>query len=136
MRESSNLRLLDVIIFILIIGVFATFAIPAYDANMKRAKAYEAEITLEVVQKIIQNYYQEHGHYPIINDATPLSLLTNIDLNDDELTGRYYSATDYFYVSNSNGQKFKVKAIGTKSDVKTLNREIDESGQIYKTITF
>ncbi len=136
MRENSNLRLLDVIIFILIIGVFATFAIPAYNANMKRAKAYEAEITLEVIQKIIQNYYQENGHYPIINNVTQLSSLMNLDLNDEELTGQYYSASDYFYVSNSNGQKFKVKAIGTKSDVRTLNREIDESGNIYKTITF
>ena len=136
MRENSNLRLLDVIIFILIIGVIATFAIPAYNANMKRAKAYEAEITLEVIQKIIQNYYQEHGHYPIINDAIPLSSLTNIDLNDDELSGRYYLASDYFYVSDSNGQKFKVKAIGTKPEVRSLNREIDESGKIYRKLTF
>ena len=59
---KSQIRLLDIIIFIVIIGVLSAIAIPTYYSNLKRAKAFEAEITLDVLRDMLLAYYQQKQH--------------------------------------------------------------------------
>lgn len=136
MKESSKMRLIDIVILLGIIGILATIGLPAYQSNMNRAKAYEAEITLEVARNILLSYYQQKGNFPIAPAPIKLIDIKDIEIDSFELSGKYYQASDYFYISDPDGNSFKIKATGTKPGMESNSREIDETGQIRKTTTF
>ena len=133
---KSQLRLLDIIIFVAIISILAAIALPTYHTNMKRAKAYEAEITLDVLRDMLLAYYQQKKHYPISTNPIRLINLNDINIDNNELTGKFYKAENYFYISSPNGRTFRIKASGSKSKSRLIPREIDEAGHIFKYTTF
>jgi Tfp pilus assembly protein PilE len=136
MARNSRLRLLDILILLSVVGILACIALPAYHANMNRAKAYEAEMTLEITQHVLLNYYHQKGHFPI--ETVPIQLTTLKELNFEfsELNGQFYSASDYYYISDSLGNSFKIKAIGSKPGMKMINREIDDVGNLCSIVSF
>lgn len=136
MKENSRLRFLDILILTLVIGIIGTIALPAYHNNMNRAKAYEAEMTLETVRHLLLSYYQKEGHFPIVLQPTLLINIQDIEVDSVNLNGMYYKATDYYYLSDEDGIKFKIKAQNLTPEMKQLIREINENGQIVNKISF
>jgi len=130
------MRLLDIFIFVVVIGILAMIALPAYQSNMSRAKAYEAEMTLEVVKSILMNYYEKEHHFPIVEKPTCVVDISELELDEAELAGKFYTAADYTYTSNKDGSAFKLKAIGSKNGMKSIDREINDSGIISASISF
>jgi len=135
MKRKSRIRFLDFFILLVIIGIVASVTLPTYFSNIEKAKAVEAEITLDVVHDVLLNYYHQKKQFPIATSPVPLICLPGVNFDSDELDGKYYHAENYIYISNPAGDSFKIKAIYPQNPVK-LSREINESGKIFTQISF
>jgi len=125
---NGGFSLLDLFILFVIIGILASVALPAYHSNMKKARAYEAEVMLKTIQSQLNTYYEEFGKFPISEKFTCVCLISELEIDPITLNGKNYRSTDYFYRSTEDGQKFILKAIVSNGKESSLNREIRQDG--------
>lgn len=133
---ENGFSLIDLVILFVIIGILASIALPAYQSNLKKAKAYEAEITLKIIQSLLSTYYEENGKYPIAEDFTCICQIPDMKIEPVEVNGKNYHAADYIYKSYENGQKFILKAIVSDDKESSLNREINQDGVVFACSVF
>ncbi len=133
---ENGFSLIDLVILFVIIGILASIALPAYQSNIKKAKAYEAEITLKIIQSFLSTYYEENGRYPISEDFTSICQIANMKIEPVDVNGKNYHAADYIYKSYENGQKFILKAIVSNDKESSLNREINQDGVVFACSVF
>ncbi|MFZ5516143.1 MAG: type IV pilin protein [Candidatus Zhuqueibacterota bacterium] len=127
---NGGFSLLDLFILFVIIGILASVALPAYNSNMKKAKAYEAEVTLKTIQSLLNSYYEENGKFPVVEKFTCVCLIPELEIDPMELDGKNYHSTDYIYRSTDDGQKYILKAIVSNEKESSLNREIRQDGVV------
>jgi len=77
--------LIDLVVTVVIIGIVAAIAIPAYQGYTYRARIAEAWTLTDPVRDRLARYYDYHGAFPPDNAAAGLPM-------PDQLRGRYVQA--------------------------------------------
>lgn len=72
-RSSAGFTLIELMVVVMIIGILATVAIPAYRDYVGRARLAEAFTLAEPAQKAVRDYYARWGTFPESNAAAGLS---------------------------------------------------------------
>ena len=62
-RGRSGFTLLELLVVVIIVGILATIAIPAFLRAMENARAAEARAFLDTLKTAEEAYYQEHQVY-------------------------------------------------------------------------
>ena len=127
-RNQNGFTLVELMITIVIVGVLASVAIPLYQANVKRAKASEADAALGSVRTAMRVYYAENGSYPTQVTYLAPWQLTGVDVDSADMVGRYFPATCYKYKS-ADGSSYTIQATGS-GESSGINRQMDESGTL------
>ncbi|HID94425.1 MAG TPA: prepilin-type N-terminal cleavage/methylation domain-containing protein [Candidatus Latescibacteria bacterium] len=139
LSDRRGFTLIELMIVIIIVGILAAVAIPMYRGSTQRARASEAESALGTIRSALRVFYAEYGRYPIATTSVDVTTLTDsLDLDSDDLLGRYFDQDDYTYQSTADGDSFTVTAIGARGTktapeadkVSGITRTIDQDGNI------
>lgn len=124
-NDQQGFTLVELMITIVIVGILASVAIPLYQANVKRAKASEADATLGSIRTALRVYYAENNAYPISAVYIPVYTMS-IDVDSLDMVGRYYPATAYTYQS-ADGVSYTIRATGSGESA-GINRQMTQAG--------
>ena len=64
MLNNKGLSLIEVLIVLAIIGIFAFVAVPYFARSLSTAKLKATEIELQTLRSILSTYYTEFNRYP------------------------------------------------------------------------
>lgn len=82
MARTPGFTLIELMVVIAIMGIFATMALPQYGFNHSRAKMEEAIGLAETAKAAVQSYYLNNQNFPTDNASAELP-------NPDKLIGNY-----------------------------------------------
>lgn len=116
MRRSYTL--VELMIAIVIIGVFATLAIPIITGPREQAIDNEAKVNLRLIQVAEKNYHMSYDQYLAAGDNDGLN--QNLSLF---LPGNANNNRNWDYSANSDGNASAVRYSGTR----TWNLSISQS---------
>ncbi len=76
LRKSKQLgfTLIELLIVVLIVGILAAAALPAYQRSVERARFPEAQLILDAYRKALDIYVMENGVLPTSLDDLPLQI--------------------------------------------------------------
>ncbi len=78
MKSNKGITLIELLIVIMIVGVLAAIAIPAYTNYMQRARRVDAKTALEQLRAAQEMFRAERGRYSNDgNDGNAMLLLSN-----------------------------------------------------------
>jgi len=115
-NKNLGFSLVELTIIIIIIGILAVVAIPIYQANVNKLKSAEAAMILKSIKTMLQNYQAQHDAYPVSEKFVTILSLNEIDLNIEDLKGKYYRPDDFYYKSMA-GQGYVIKAESARKPV-------------------
>ena len=98
-NRQGGFSLIELMIVIVIIGILAAVGVPIYTANVKKAKQSECDATLGTIRTQLRVEYAENDIYPLAASATDVTAVAALDFTAADLTGKYFVATNYTYVS-------------------------------------
>lgn len=82
MKQASAFTLIELIVVIIIIGILASVAVPAYNSYVENSKEKANTMTEKTINNIIENFYIENGEYPSVDCAPPSNQRwLNLDVN-------------------------------------------------------
>jgi len=125
LKDNKGFTLVELMITVLIVGILASVAIPLYQANVKRAKASEADAALGSIRTALRVYYAENGVYPTAANYIPVYNLS-IDVDSTDIVGRYFPPTAYTYQS-TDGINYTIRATGSGQSA-GIYRQMDQAG--------
>ena len=64
LRRSKGFTLLELLIVVVIIGILAAIAIPAYNSYLDTAKITLAQGALDTIRKTLESYHIDYQEYP------------------------------------------------------------------------
>ena len=127
MKNQGGFTLVELMITIVIVGVLATVAIPLYQANVKRAKASEADATMGSIRTSLRVHFAENSDYPIEAAYVAVHTLSDsIDIDSTDMIGKYFPATAYTYIS-ADGVTYTMRATGS-GDSAGIQRQMTSAG--------
>ena len=83
--NSKGFVFLELIVTVIIVGILAAVAIPAYTDYIVRSQVAESVSLTLTVKKAIGDYYAYHGRFPANNQAAGVS---------EQISGNYVSRVD------------------------------------------
>ena len=133
-RKRKGFTLVELMVVAVIVAVLAAVAIPLMMANVKRAKATEADAGCGAVRTALRVYYAEHQAYPASGAATSIAGVGATDLD-----GVYFSTPDYAFVTA--GSTYTITCTGNsagstapkKADVNGIVVTLDQNGTFVRT---
>ncbi|MBC8400356.1 MAG: prepilin-type N-terminal cleavage/methylation domain-containing protein [Candidatus Marinimicrobia bacterium] len=96
-NTKGGFSLIELMIVIVIIGILAAVGVPIYTGNVKKAKQSECDATLGTIRTQLRVEYAENDIYPVANSA--VTAVAALDFVAADLTGKYFTAANYTYVS-------------------------------------
>ncbi len=127
MKNQGGFTLVELMITIVIVGVLATVAVPLYQANVKRAKASEADATMGSIRTSLRVHFAEKSDYPIEASYVAVHTLTDsIDIDSTDMIGKYFPATAYTYISAA-GADYTLRATGSGGSA-GIQRQMTSAG--------
>lgn len=123
---SKGFTLMEVLIVLVILGVLAGLAIPAYQSNVNRSRSAEAMATLAATRQSLIRYYMDQGN----NTYTGATTL-NIDFNPNSTTGGQVQHFDYSLTIGA--QTFTITAT-PKATFGSGTATVDHAGNRTNTI--
>ncbi len=127
MKNQRGFTLVELMITIVIVGVLATVAIPLYQANVKRAKASEADAAMGSIRTSLRVHFAENSDYPIEASYVAVHTLTDsIDIDSTDMIGKYFPATAYTYIS-ADGVTYTIRSTGS-GDSAGIQRQMTSAG--------
>ncbi len=102
MERRKGFTLIELMVVILIVSILAGVAIPLMQGRIDSAKWSEANATAGTIRTAVRAYYAEHGTAPTgaLNSGTTA---TDLGFSSGDLTGTYFSASNYSIDSVTNG---------------------------------
>ena len=64
MKNNKGLTLIEVLIVLAIIGIFAWVAVPSFIRSLTTAKVKATQVSLETLRSVLNTYYTEFNKYP------------------------------------------------------------------------
>ncbi len=129
---------MELMIVVTVVGILATVAIPVFQVVPERSKSTEAVTALGLVRSAMRIYYVEHGTFANAISFGDGDRVTNgrlLDVRDNDLMGRYFSAECYTFSGAPAGNTFTVECDGSKStapfasEVTNIVVTIDQDGE-------
>lgn len=126
-RMVDGFSLVEVVIFLVIVGLSSAIALPICHSNDKKAKMAEADASLGRLRTQLRIYYSKNGEYP--KEASAINVVGGAwnDINSGELTGKYFADASYTYESDS-GLNFLLTCAG--GGVLNSDRTLNQSGHL------
>lgn len=79
LKDEKGFTLIELMVVVVIIGILAAIAVPAFSDASDKAKVSKAKADLRTIESALEIYYAEHGEYP---DADSDNTLPDV-LEDD-----------------------------------------------------
>ena len=83
--NSKGFVFIDIMLTVIVIGILAAVAIPAYSDYITKSKVAESSLLTITVKKAISDYYAYHGRFPANNQAAGVS---------EQISGNYVSRVE------------------------------------------
>ena len=80
-KSEQGITIVEVIIIVVVIGIFAGVAIPIYNANFENLRASEAEATLNAIRTSLKIYRAERSFYPVAKEFINITDIDGIGLD-------------------------------------------------------
>ena len=95
-RNQSAFTLIELLVVVIIVAILAAVGVPLLSANVKRARATEAETGLGAIRTGLRAYFAEFGTY--VGATMPLIGLNVVSAsNNDDLGGQFFDDNDYAF---------------------------------------
>jgi len=107
-NKKNGFTLVELMVVAIIVAILAAVAIPMMMANVKRAKATEADAGCGAVRMAMRVYYAENRAYPTNGAASSI-----VGVGTNDLNGVYFSTPDYAFVSA--GATYTITATGNSA---------------------
>lgn len=135
-QQRSGFTLVELMVVAVIVAILAAVAIPMMMANVKRAKATEADTGCGAVRTALRVYFAEHQAYPAGTDAA-VTTITGVGAND--MDGVYFSTPDYTFTTS--GNNYTIKCTGNsggstapkKAEAAGIVVTLDQNGNFVRT---
>jgi len=104
MMQKKGFTLIELMVVIMIVGILAAVSVPMMSGRVDAAKWSEGSATAGSIRVGVRAYVAEHGTTAAIadlEDQTADDILSELGFNAGDLTGTYFSASD-FTVKNIN----------------------------------
>jgi type IV pilus assembly protein PilA len=112
-QDEKGFTLIELLVVILIIGILAAIALPAFLNQREKAQDAEAKSSARTVQTALETYYTDHQSYSGVDATKLIAIEPAIDNFDDRLAFvGSPSATGYEFTLESKGStktKFDIK---------------------------
>jgi len=125
-RNQKGFTLVELMIVIVIVGILAAVAVPIYTANIKKAKMSECDAALGTIRTALRVYYATADptpKYPTVAAGTDVSAVSGLDIDANDLAGKYFIATNYTLTSADT-----FYTIECDNTLLTTPRELNELG--------
>jgi prepilin-type N-terminal cleavage/methylation domain-containing protein len=123
LRKSEGFTLLELLIVVVIIGVLAAIAIPAYNGYINKAQRTSAQATLDTIRKTLESYYVDYQEYP-----------DSIDFNTGQ-DGLGRTVFESQFVNQINGDLSSIDSYLNTGTTYTLVVKAKDSNQTVMTLT-
>ncbi len=129
-RKEKGFTLLELLIVILVLVVFAAIAVPSYLFIIDRARETATETEMGNIAKALEIYIADNNAYPVSGDFPDVletsEIMNDVPENDKwENAYQYSSASGSSYVLESYGIN---EADGGSDDIVFVNGIITEDG--------
>ena len=122
--SRKGFTLLELLIVIVILGVLAGLAIPAYQGAVEKARGQEALTALQATREACVRFYAINGSYASIDAA-----LTNLDYNPNAAAG---GQTQLFTYAASNLAAATFTLTATSKTVAANTITVNQAGVVTK----
>ena len=122
-RRSKGFTLLELLIVVVIIGVLAAIAIPAYNSYLNTAKITLAQGALDTIRKTLESYHIDYQEYP-----------DSIDFNTGQ-DGLGRTVFEPQFVNQLNGDLSSIDSYLNSGTTYTLVVRAKDSEQTVMTLT-
>ena len=123
-RDEKGFTLIELLVVILIIGILAAIALPAFLNQRGKAQDSEAKSQARTVQTAMETYYTNEQSYPAAGDTAEL---TNIE---SALNGGSNAAWE---ITASTDDSYTVTSTSVTDNVFTITKNAD--GSVERTCT-
>jgi len=129
-RDSQSERvaftLVELMIVVVMVAIFALVAVANYQSNVKASKMTEGVTGAGMIRTAMRVYSAAHdGQYPTLNNVDG-SALEIISVRAEDLTGKYFGPSDYRVTSSASGYTIRVTMPGDPD----CWYEVDEEGNV------
>jgi len=124
-KRQAGFSLVELMIVLVIVGILAAVGVPIYTSNMNKARQSEADATLGTIRTDLRVYYAENEAYPTQVAAAEVATLGWNNIADADITGKYFEAANYTYIS-ADGTDFTLTCAA--NDVLDADRTLNAAG--------
>jgi type IV pilus assembly protein PilA len=128
-QSEKGFTLIELLVVILIIGILAAIALPAFLNQREKAQDSEAKSAVRTAQTALETFYTDNQTYVGANDAALVTIepaLQNAD-QDLALTASNQTATNYDVAATSKGSNTITYTIQNRSG--DVTRICDDPGE-------
>jgi type IV pilus assembly protein PilA len=125
-EDEKGFTLIELLVVILIIGILAAIALPAFLNQREKAQDAAAKSAVRTAQTAMETYYTDHQSYTGADGAGVLTGIEPSLNNANNLVVTVKSATDYTVAVQSKGSHGVVYTI--EDSAGTVTRTCDQHG--------
>src|SRR3989338_1916407 len=114
--NKKGFTLLEILIVVVILGVVAGLALPAYFSTIEKARAQEALSSLSATRQAMIQYFSEQGTYATAQIGTAVADTGNLSYNPNYAAGGQVLIFSYA-LSNLGAATFTITATRTGGTV-------------------
>ncbi|PIS27453.1 MAG: methylation site containing protein [Candidatus Marinimicrobia bacterium CG08_land_8_20_14_0_20_45_22] len=122
-KNQAGFTLVELMIVIVIVGILAAVAVPIYQSNVSKAKMTECDAAMGTIRTALRVYYAGNSVYPTAASGTAVTEVLGLDITADDLTGKYFAASDYTLLSADS-----TYTITCTNALLTTPRTLDQAG--------
>ncbi|MBA7687325.1 hypothetical protein ES703_95786 [subsurface metagenome] len=100
MESRKGFTLIELMVVILIVGILAAVAIPIMRGRVDAAKWTEGKAMMGTLATAIRAYAAEKGPHATLYGDEDVLTLVKLGFATGDLTGTYFSSTNYSWVSD------------------------------------
>src|SRR4051812_22428338 len=127
-QSEKGFTLIELLVVILIIGILAAIALPAFLNQREKAQDTEAKSAVRTAQTALETFYTDHQTYDGAQDAaTGITSIEPTLKNAKALAVPTHTATDYEVAVTSKGNNSIVYTINKTGD--TVKRTCSAAGK-------
>ena len=130
-RQRAAFTLIELLVVVIIVAVLAAVGVPMLSANVKRAKATEAETALGTIRTVMRTKKAENSIYPGIAANTTVVSAFPTEFTTGDLQGKFYDEVSYTFSEATTDTTFCV-GIASPATGRPA-RSMDETGTLFES---